>query len=79
MSLSEAYGGKPNYSILTIAKYKEDIERMTKDDKAFFMSRINIDDNLQLADLMETIKNLPIEKNAPNHNVIVTVPEGIQP
>lgn len=77
MSLSEAYGGKPNFSILSYAQFKKDMELMGKNDKAIFESWVKVDDDLALSDLIATIKNLEQEKNGPSNNVVVS-PE-VQP
>lgn len=75
MSLSEAYGGKP--SILTLAEFQKDMERMGRNDKLVYDYKMNVDDDLQLVDLIATIKNLPQQENAANQ--IVTISENIQP
>lgn len=71
MSLSEAYGAQPDYTILTLAEFQKDMERMGYNDKAIYENKVKVDDNLQLADLIATIKNLPQEKND-SSNVIVS-------
>jgi hypothetical protein len=76
MSLSEAYGGKPDYTILSYAQFKKDMELMGQSDKAIFNSWVKVDDDLCLSDLIATIKNLPQEQNGPS-NVIIS--PDIQP
>ena len=80
MALSEAYGGKPNYTILTLAQYQEDMERMGQADKLVYDCKMNIDDDLQLADLIATIKNnLPLEENDSSKNIVISLSETVQP
>ena len=77
MSLSEAYGGKPDYTILSFAQYRQDMERMAQVDKLVYDLRTKVDDDLQLAELIETIKNLPTEKNDSLPNPVVTISKGV--
>jgi hypothetical protein len=77
MSLSQAYGGKPDYMILTLAQFRQDMELMGKNDKAIFNNTVKVDDDLQLSELIATIKNLPQDKNDSNH--IIPIFEGFQP
>lgn len=79
MSLSEAYGGKPQYTILTFAQYRQDMERMGQADKLVYDSKVNVDDDLCLSDLIATIKNLPLQENDPSKNIVVSFSESIQP
>lgn len=79
MSLSEAYGGKPSYTILTYAEYVKDMERMGQADKLVYDSKVNVDDDLCLSDLIATIKNLPLQENDPSKNIVVSFSESIQP
>lgn len=76
MSLSEAYGGKPDYTILTLKQFQQDLEMMGRNDKAVYDCTVKVDDDLQLYDLIATIKNLSTKENA-SSNVIVS-PE-VQP
>jgi hypothetical protein len=77
MSLSQAYGGKPDYTILTLAQFRQDMESMGKNDKAIYDFKVKVDDDLQLADLIATIKSLPVTENDSNH--IIPIFEGFQP
>ena len=77
MSLSQAYGAKPDYTILTLAQFQQDMELMGYNDKAIFENKVKVDDDLQLADLIATIKNLPLEQNGPRNHIIV--PPEVQP
>ena len=77
MSLSQAYGGKPDYTILSFAQFQKDMAMMTQNDKTIYDSTVKVDDDLQLSDLKATIKNLPVEQNGSNH--IISVFEGVQP
>lgn len=77
MSLSQTYGAKPDYTILTIEQFRKDMELMGYNDKAIFENKVKVDDDLQLADLIATIKNLPEEKNGPSNSIIV--PPEVQP
>lgn len=77
MSLSQAYGAKPDYTILTIEQFRKDMELMGYNDKAIFENKVKVDDDLQLADLIATIKNLPQEENGPSNHIIV--PPEVQP
>lgn len=79
MSLSEAYGGKPSYTILTLSQYQEDMKRMGQSDKLVYENTMKVDDDLCLADLIATIKNLPLQENDSLANPVVAVPQGIQP
>lgn len=79
MSLSEAYGAKPDYTILSFAQYRQDMERMGHADKLVYENRVKVDDDLCLADLIATIKNLPLEKNDSSQNTVVSLSESIQP
>ena len=76
MSLSEAYGGKPDYTILTLSQFRQDMELMGANDKAVYDFTVKLDDDFQLADLIATIKNLKQEQNGPSN--IVVSPE-VQP
>lgn len=77
MSLSQAYGAKPDYTILTLAQFQKDIELMGRNDRAIYECTAKVDDNIQLADLIATIKNLPVEENGPSNHIIV--PSEVQP
>ena len=77
MSLSEAYGGKP--TILTLSQFQEDMKRMGHNDKLVYDCKMNVDDDVTLADLIATIKNLPLQENDPVHNQVVTLSETVQP
>jgi len=67
MSLSEAYGGKPDYTILSFAQFRQDMEKMGSNDKAIRdYCTVRIDDDLQLTDLIASIKNLPLQQNGTN-------------
>jgi hypothetical protein len=76
MSLSEAYGGKPDYTILSYSQFKKDIEMMGLNDKAFFDMRMKVDDDILLSDLICTIKNLPVDKNDSSN--IIALPTDFQ-
>jgi hypothetical protein len=71
MSLSEAYGGKPDYTILTLKQFQQDLEMMGRNDKTVYDCTVKVDDDLQLQDLIATIKNLPQQENA-SSNIIVS-------
>jgi hypothetical protein len=71
MSLSEAYGGKPIYTILSFAQFQKDIEMMGDNDRAIYDCTVKVDDDLQLYDLIATIKNLPQKKND-SSNIVVS-------
>lgn len=77
MSLSEAYGAKPDYTVMTLDQWKNDLLLMGVNDKLVYDSRIKVDDDLQLMDLIATIKNLKQEKNDSSDNI--TISSGIQP
>ena len=77
MSLSEAYGGKP--TILTLSQFQEDMKRMGSNDKLVYGCKMNVDDDVTLADLIATIKNLPVEQNDSRPNQVVTLSETVQP
>jgi hypothetical protein len=77
MSLSEAYGGKP--TILTLSQFQEDMKRMGHNDKLVYDCKMNVDDDVTLADLIATIKNIVPEQNDPVHNQVVTLSETVQP
>lgn len=79
MSLSEAYGGQPSYTILTYAEYVKDMERMGQADKLVYDSKVNVDDDLCLSDLIATIKNLPVDQNDSSKNIVVSFSESVQP
>lgn len=70
MSLSQAYGGQPSYHILSFAEYRQDMERMMGLDKAIMRLTEHVDDDIQLAELIATIKNLPQEQNDPTNIVV---------
>lgn len=76
MSLSQAYGGKPDTTILSYVQFKKDIEMMGLNDKAIFDLRLKVDDDLLLSDLICTIKNLPVYKNDSSN--IITLPTDLQ-
>lgn len=76
MSLSEAYGGKPDYTILTLKQFQQDLEMMGRNDRTVYDCTVKVDDDLQLHDLICTIKNLPQQENASN---IIVVPQEVQP
>ena len=71
MSLSQAYGGKPDYTILTLKQFQQDLEMMGRNDKTVYDCTVKVDDDLQLQDLIATIKNLPQQENA-SSNIIVS-------
>ena len=77
MSLSEAYGGKPSYAVLTLDQFRKDMELMGEKDRLVYDCKIAVDDDLQLSDLICTIKNLPYQENA--SNLVIAVPETLQP
>jgi hypothetical protein len=77
MSLSEAYGGKP--TILTLSQFQEDMKRMGHNDKLVFNCKMNVDDDVTLADLIATIKNIVPEQNDSRPNQVVTLSETVQP
>ena len=74
--MSEAYG-KSDYTILSYSDFQKDMKLMGLNDKMVFESWLRVDDDLQLADLIATIKNLPIDKNDTSHNI--TVSPAFQP
>ena len=67
MALSQAYGGTPSYTILSLGQFQKDMEMMGASDKLVRdYCSIRVDDDLQLMDLVATIKNLPVDKNDSN-------------
>ncbi len=77
MSLSQVYGAQPEYTILSYAQFKKDMELMGWSDKAIFESWVKVDDDLALSDLIATIKNLPQDKNDPSNHIVI--PPEVQP
>lgn len=63
MSLSEAYGGKPDHTILALIQFRKDLESMGPNDKIVYGSTVRLDDDLVLSQLICTIKNLPSTQN----------------
>lgn len=70
MSLSQAYGGQPDITILSYADYRKDLESMGHNDKKVFDLTIKVDDDLTLSDLIATIKNLPVVENGTGNIVV---------
>tara|TARA_R110002126_G_scaffold268041_1_gene411525 strand:- start:455 stop:685 length:231 start_codon:yes stop_codon:yes gene_type:complete len=70
MSQSEAYGGKPDYTILTLAQFQQDIEMMGTNDRVVYDCTVKVDDDLQLYDLIATIKNLPTKENESSNTIV---------
>ncbi len=79
MSLSEAYGGKPSYHIMSFAEYRQDLERMVPHDKAIMRLTEHVDDDIQLADLIATIKNLPQQQYGTAYSANIVVSPDVQP
>lgn len=80
MSLSQAYGGTPSYTILSIGEFKKDMEKMGVSDKLVRdYCSLRVDDDLQLMDLIATIKNLPVDKNDSNPAIhpVLPVPSDV--
>lgn len=78
MALSEAYGGNPDYTILTLEQFRQDLERMGHNDKLIFENKANIDDTISLADLIATIKSMPsVEENDPSKNIVVSLSKSV--
>lgn len=76
MSLSEAYGGKPDYTILSLKQFQQDLEIMGRNDKAVYDYMEKVDDDLQLYNLIATIKNLPYKENDSSN---ITISPNVQP
>lgn len=76
MSLSEAYGGKPDYTILSLKQFQQDLEIMGRNDKAVYDYMEKVDDDLQLYDLIATIKSLPHKENDSSN---ITISPNVQP
>lgn len=71
MALSEAYGAKPDFTILTYEEHRKGIEMMSENDKKVFRLTIRQDADMEaLESFVATIKNLPSTQNASTNELV---------